>query len=64
MDRARWKRLAGTCEDFDTCEGIYLTEQGKVAVQGGHLTEVRTPCGEAVVEISPELLREAARGLA
>lgn len=60
MDRTRWQRLAGGCEDYDTCEGIFLTDRGRVAVQGDHLVEARTPDGEAVVEISLDLLKEAA----
>lgn len=63
MDKTRWQRLAGACWDDDECEGIFLTEQGRVAVQGGHLVGARTSRGEAVVEISPELIREAARVL-
>lgn len=64
MDRARWKRLAGApCKAGADCESIFLTDRGRVAVQGGHLADARTPLGEAVVEVSPDLLREAARAL-
>ena len=63
MDRGMWKRLAGGCDGGLDCEGILLTERGIVAVQGGHLADTRTPPGEAVVEISSQLLQEAANAL-
>lgn len=63
MDRTQWRRLAGACTKGEECEGIFLTELGRVAIQGEHLVGATTPRGEAIVEVSPDLLREAARVL-
>ncbi|GAA4529889.1 hypothetical protein [Amycolatopsis samaneae] len=58
------KRLAGPdCEDDDWAQ-VSLTEWGSVVVQGDLLQpegDVRPGRGEAAVEISLDLLLEAAR---
>jgi len=49
------------CKDGD-CPAVYRTDRGTIAVQG-YLVTHKTPAGEAVVEISAELLAEALRAL-
>lgn len=56
-------RLAGDCQN-DDCPTVYATDRGTIAVQGVIVTDpgrVRLSPGEALVEISVDLLREAAR---
>jgi hypothetical protein len=48
--------LAGACRD-GTCPAVYLTEQGTLVVQGNPVDGA--PAGEARVEVSPELLKQA-----
>ncbi|MFE0027955.1 hypothetical protein [Amycolatopsis sp. NPDC059021] len=57
------KRLAGDCDDND-CAKVSLTEWGTVVVQGDLLQpegDLHPGRGEAAVEISLDLLLEAAR---
>jgi hypothetical protein len=51
----------GNCGNGD-CPNISLTERGTVAVQGA-ISALPAPDNESVVEISQELLLEAARAL-
>lgn len=56
-------RLAGDCQNND-CPTVYATDRGTIAVQGVVVADpgrVHLAPGEAVVEISVDLLREAAR---
>jgi hypothetical protein len=48
--------LAGACRD-GTCPAVYLTEQGTLVVQGPPVDGA--PEGEARVELSLELLKQA-----
>lgn len=55
------QKLAGGCDDGD-CPTVYLSDQGTLVVQGGHISEadgLRLGDGEQAVEIPLELLREA-----
>lgn len=61
--KQRLVRLAGECNGINDCPNISLTDQGQVAVQGTRRDDLSTPAHEAVVEISPELLLEAANAL-
>lgn len=58
-----WTKLAGDCRQGD-CPNIQKTPRGTIAVQGRLMTHVYPPDGEAIVEISAEMLMEAARVLA
>jgi hypothetical protein len=51
----------GNCKDGD-CPAVYRTDQGTIAVQGYRLNHM-TPEGEAIVELTAELLAEAVRAL-
>jgi hypothetical protein len=58
-------RLAGDCLNND-CPAVYATDRGTIAVQGVLVTDpgsARLAPGEALVEISVDLLREAARAV-
>lgn len=59
-----WTKLAGDCHGDDDCPNIRETPRGTIAVQGPLMTHVYPPDGEAVVEISANMLMEAARVLA
>jgi hypothetical protein len=48
--------LAGACRD-GTCPAVYLTERGTLVVQGPPVDGA--PEGEARVELSPDLLKQA-----
>jgi hypothetical protein len=48
--------LASVCRD-GTCPAVYLTEQGTLVVQGKPVEGA--PDGEARVELTPELLKQA-----
>ena len=55
--------LTGDCPDND-CPTVYATDRDAIAVQGVLVEDAgsaRLSPGEAVVEISPALLEEAAR---
>lgn len=58
-----WTKLAGDCKQGD-CPNVYLTAKGTIAVQGSMMGDVDPPLGEAVVEIPPTMLLEAANVLA
>jgi hypothetical protein len=48
--------LAGACRD-GTCPAVYLTEGGTLVIQGPPVDGA--PEGEARVELSPDLLKQA-----
>jgi hypothetical protein len=48
--------LAKGCRD-DTCPAVYLTEQGTLVLQGPPVEGA--PEGEARVELSPDLVKQA-----
>ena len=55
------EKLAGGCDDGD-CPTVYVTDQGTLVVQGGHIDKaegLRLGEGEQAVEIPIDLLREA-----
>ncbi|GAA0620154.1 hypothetical protein GCM10010174_43330 [Kutzneria viridogrisea] len=54
-------KLAGDCRS-DDCPAVFRTDTGNIAIQGA-IIERQTPDGEAIVEISPSLLKEAVRAL-
>jgi hypothetical protein len=56
-------KIAGdaNCKDGD-CPTVYRTDRDTIGVQG-FVIDRATPDGEALVEISAELLMEAARAL-
>ena len=56
--------VAGDCKGPRECQAVYTTDRGTIAVQGYQIADVNgefVPKGEGVVEISKELLLEAAR---
>jgi hypothetical protein len=56
-------KIAGVdCKMGDDCPAVFTTDRGTIAVQG-YVVSRKTPDGEAVVEISTELLQEAARAV-
>lgn len=55
-------KIAGDCDD-DDCEAVYCTRHGTIRVRGTLITDVACPDGEAMVEISVELLLSAARAV-
>lgn len=54
--------IAGGDCGRDDCPAISLTDRGTVAVQG-YVIDKPTPHGEAVVEVSRDMLMEAARAI-
>ncbi|GAB3986574.1 hypothetical protein GCM10029978_102470 [Actinoallomurus acanthiterrae] len=54
--------IAGDCKS-DDCPKVYRPTDGMVPVQGYRRTDIRTPEGEAVIEIPVSILLEAARAL-
>jgi hypothetical protein len=50
------------CTEGD-CPRISRTKDGMIRVQGISRSDIPTPEGEGIVDISPELLREAFRAL-
>ncbi len=59
----RLTKIAGEDCDDDDCLAVYRTDRGTVGVQGTVLSEVTCPDGEAIVEITVDLLLRAARAL-
>lgn len=55
-------KIAGDCDD-DDCEAIYRTRRGTIRVRGTQMTDVDCSNGEAMVEISVDLLLSAARAV-
>lgn len=55
------EKIAGDCED-DECEAVYRSHPGKVRVRGD-LIDTPTGPGEAMVEVTEELLVNAVRAL-
>lgn len=58
--------VAGDCKGPRECPTVYMTDRGTIAVQGYQIADVNegsVPKGEGVVEISKELLLEAARAI-
>ncbi|MGH3941066.1 MAG: hypothetical protein ACRDTG_20985 [Pseudonocardiaceae bacterium] len=55
-------KIAGDYDD-DDCEAVYRTRCGAITVRGTLMTDVNCPDGEAMVEISVELLVSAARAV-
>lgn len=55
-------QIAGSDCKHGQCPAVFATDRGTVAIQGD-VVDRRTPEGEAVVEISVNLLREAIRAL-
>jgi hypothetical protein len=51
----------GNCLQGD-CPGVYVTDDGSIAVQGPTIDR-DTPIGEAIVAIPVELFEEAVRAL-
>lgn len=56
-------KIAGEDCDDDDFLAVYRTDRGTVGVQGTVLSDVTCPDGEAIVEITVDLLLRAARGL-
>lgn len=54
-------KIAGEDCDEDDCLAVYRTDRGTVGVQGTVLSEFTCPDGEAIVEITDDLLLRAAR---
>ncbi|RZS34367.1 hypothetical protein EV193_109154 [Herbihabitans rhizosphaerae] len=64
MDKLRLTKLAGTCEDFDTCPTIYVSDRATLVFQGpevGDLDGLRLGDGEAAIALSIDLVKEAIR---
>jgi hypothetical protein len=58
-------RLAGTCNDLNTCPAVDLTEAGTLVLTGPAVSyaELRAGAGEGSVELTVDLVREALRAL-
>lgn len=55
-------QIAGGSCSSDDCPTVFMTDRGTLAVQG-YIVDTSTPDGEGIVEIPPDLLREAVRAL-
>lgn len=58
-------RLAGTCNDLNTCPAIDATEMGTLVFTGPAVSfpGLRAGPGEGSVELAVDLVREALRAL-
>jgi hypothetical protein len=59
------RKIGGECGK-DDCPAVYVTDQGNIVVQGMLVTgagQVTPAPGEALVEIPPSVLLEAARAV-
>lgn len=55
-------QIAGDCKG-DDCPKVFTTEKDSIVVQGDLVTSVRSPEGEALVEIPRTVWEEAVRAL-
>lgn len=57
-----WQRIAGGDCNRNDCPTVFITGEGRLAIQG-YIVDRQAPDGEGIVEIPMEVLREAVRAL-